>query len=620
LPLVIWTPEAYRSKLGNDQIFLGLFYGIMLVMLAYNLFIYFSLRDNSYLFYCFFLVMTILYQLNADGIGYQYIWSDNNWMSQKFVIVAWNLLIVSYILFSRSFLKTRQNTPGLDQVLLILIGLSFGNAILSQVGWMGLSFKIGFYLQAAGTLILLTICGFCIKNRYRPSYFYMVAMFALLTGGISTLLKNSGIIADSFMTAYGSHIGSALEIVFLSLGLADRINTANREKQLAQQVSIHAQEEALANKQMAIDFFEKAESRIQQILNNAIEGIFQVAHDKTLIFVNPSMARIFGYHTPEEMIQSVESIESLIENKPEFAYIYQELIEKESLVDFETELICKDQSRFWATLSLKRIDARLNQAIFAEGMILDITDRRQREKAEQERQVAEQANQAKTSFLANISHELRTPMHGILGFAKFGAEKSHTLSREKLSSYFDQIYSSGTRLMGLVSDLLDISKLESGKMEFQFGKARLSYLAGIVINDYSAMIQDNQLETVLVPPGFLDEVVVDHQKICQVIGNLLSNAIKFSQPEGRIQLNIEALDGQLLFSITDNGSGIPEDELELVFNKFEQGKTKNSEIKGTGLGLAISREIIEGHRGKIWAEKNPIGGSIFKFQIPYQAP
>jgi signal transduction histidine kinase len=252
-----------------------------------------------------------------------------------------------------------------------------------------------------------------------------------------------------------------------------------------------------------------------------------------------------------------------------------------------------------------------------------------RKEAELAKNIAEQANQSKSEFLANMSHELRTPMHAILSFSKFGIKNLEKAPLQKLGGYFQRIQDSGNRLMVLLNDLLDLAKLEAGRMQYTFSKADLASTLDNCCRELEAHIQEQGVAIHIAPLqcetiGFFDPL-----RISQVITNLLSNAIKFT-PEGKaIFLSIvedKLPSGQrkedkgscraLHLEVRDEGIGIPENEFEDVFNKFIQSSKTKSGAGGTGLGLAISKEIIEAHRGRIWAENSVDGGAVFSFTIP----
>lgn len=231
---------------------------------------------------------------------------------------------------------------------------------------------------------------------------------------------------------------------------------------------------------------------------------------------------------------------------------------------------------------------------------------------------AEAATRAKSEFLANISHELRTPMHGILSFASFGITKGEQVPAEKLKSYFEKIHASGLRLLALLNDLLDLSKLEAGKMVFQLEPEVLSSVLRHAVDELESLVSERDLT---VRQSLHCEVVVlaDRERLLQVLRNLLGNAVKFTPPGGTIEICTSNAGDDVLIAVADTGVGIPEDELEVVFQKFVQSKKTKTGAGGTGLGLAICKEVVAAHGGRIWAENNPGGGARICFTLPVQS-
>ena len=242
---------------------------------------------------------------------------------------------------------------------------------------------------------------------------------------------------------------------------------------------------------------------------------------------------------------------------------------------------------------------------------------------------AELANRLKTEFLANISHELRTPLHAILSFSQLGSSKLHAVTLEKLANYFSNIHDSGQRLLGLVNDLLDLSKLEARQMDFVMVENDLLLIVQDCFKEQSARLKERRLKFTLKADKNKTIAVFDPNRIHQVISNLLANAIKFSDPGKTLHISLteDTVSGgkrktdpknlpAIRFSLRDEGNGFPENELEMVFDKFTQSSTTKNQPGGTGLGLAICKEIIEGHRGKIWAENHTRRGAILHFAIP----
>lgn len=247
---------------------------------------------------------------------------------------------------------------------------------------------------------------------------------------------------------------------------------------------------------------------------------------------------------------------------------------------------------------------------------------------------AEKANHAKSEFLANMSHELRTPMHGIISFTQLSLKQFKSLPldeqrTEKLKKFITNIEVSSQRLLALLNNLLDLSKLEAGKEEYILEKSYLYRLSQLIHDEYSAKIQEKQIEFIIKEPEEASDILCDKNKLLQVLSNLTANAIKFSPSNKTILVTIENKEIVLgrrttdtnktkgiLFSIADQGPGIPDNELSTVFDKFIQSSKTKSGAGGTGLGLSICKEIILAHKGKIWAENNPEGGAVFKFFLP----
>ena len=230
---------------------------------------------------------------------------------------------------------------------------------------------------------------------------------------------------------------------------------------------------------------------------------------------------------------------------------------------------------------------------------------------------AESASQAKSLFIANISHELRTPLHGMLSFATFGKKRAETADRETLGDYFKKISQSGHNLLALVNDLFDLSKLESEEAAILPRSNNINDLIQIIVDEFASyaalrhirIIYDNQRSA-----GEL--VIIDQERIVQVLRNLLSNAVKYSHSGGDVKVSLHRKGNRLTVSVSDGGVGIPEDELEAVFDKFIQSSRTRTGAGGSGLGLAICREIIAAHHGRIWAENQPGGGAKLTFVIP----
>jgi signal transduction histidine kinase len=243
---------------------------------------------------------------------------------------------------------------------------------------------------------------------------------------------------------------------------------------------------------------------------------------------------------------------------------------------------------------------------------------------------AESAFLIKSEFLANMSHELRTPLHAMLSFAHLGHDNAAVQSVEKTVRYFSRIVDAGERLLELVGNLLDLSKLEAGKMVVDPQPGDLAQLLREVAAELEVLAEQRKLRWHLPPVDLQAPAMIDLLRFGQVLRNILSNAMKFSVEGGVIRVLIDEATMTLgrrtddsatpvpawRISIIDEGIGIPEDELEVVFDSFVQSSKTRTGAGGTGLGLAICREIVAAHRGSIVARNRAEGGAVFEILIP----
>jgi signal transduction histidine kinase len=246
-------------------------------------------------------------------------------------------------------------------------------------------------------------------------------------------------------------------------------------------------------------------------------------------------------------------------------------------------------------------------------------DREQREAAGQLRTAnehLEQASQAKSEFLANMSHELRTPMNAILGFTELMLDGTYGEPPEELREPMVDIQTNGRHLLRLINDVLDLSKIEAGRMELAVGDYAVEDVLETVRASLRSLASEKGLELVVTAPPDLPLASGDSKRLTQCLMNLAGNALKFTR-EGRVEIGVDLQGDRLLFHVADTGIGIPADQLENVFAEFRQvSPAITREFGGTGLGLSITKKFVELHGGRIWAESELGKGSTFFFTVP----
>jgi PAS domain S-box-containing protein len=350
------------------------------------------------------------------------------------------------------------------------------------------------------------------------------------------------------------------------------------------------------------------------LYENAVEGIFEINMDGQLASLNPAAAQLIGYSGWIDGTSRLIDFGRFFVEPNDLKSFTRRLMQQQRIVGYETRLKRFDQQEIWVAMSAHLITDDNDKPIKLEGSLIDITERKLRQQAEQATKLAEAATQTKSQFLANMSHEIRTPMNAILGYTRLALENTFD---DQQRNYLETIKSSSDHLLRVVNDILDISKIESGKLDLQSKPFCLKDVLQDIKKLFSLEAKDKGLELIMpvVPEG---NYMGDAVRLGQVLINLIGNAIKFTR-KGKITVELETLELQdgshcINFVVTDTGQGIPETELENIFEAFTQTNSSSNE-SGTGLGLAISRSIVQKMHGHIHASSVLGVGSKFFFSV-----
>ena len=367
-------------------------------------------------------------------------------------------------------------------------------------------------------------------------------------------------------------------------------------------------------------------SQLAAIVESSGDGIIGVSLEGAVLSWNPGATRICGYQAAEVLQTPIMSLFPP-DQSVAWAGILQSVKEGSCLHDHETTLLAKNGSVRDVSLTISPIRDGMGRVVGASTMARDVTERKRAEaertklleREQKARQQAEEASRMKDAFLATVSHELRTPLNPILGWAynlRMGA-----VEPDLLQEGLESIERNARIQSQLVEDLLDVSRIVSGKLNMNVQPVHLQRVIEAAVESVHLAAQAKRIELVLHFEPEVPLVVGDPGRLQQVFWNLLSNALKFTPEEGRIEVRLRQTDSHVEASVADSGDGIPSDFLPHVFDRFSQADSSvTRKHGGLGLGLAIVRHLVELHGGTIRAESAGAGrGATFSLQLPVMA-
>lgn len=365
----------------------------------------------------------------------------------------------------------------------------------------------------------------------------------------------------------------------------------------------------------------KSEEKYRSLVQNSLQAI-AIIQGMRIVFTNSVLSEKIGYSAEELLSMPPDKFRDLIhpEDRELVWSRFEERLAGQPIPDrYEFRVMHKDGTVRWAEMHAGKIEFQEKPAVLA--TLIDITERKLAEvelKAARDR--AQAASRAKSEFLANMSHDVRTPLNAIIGFSQILEDQYFGPLNEKQKEYVSDILESSRHLLGMINDILELSKIEAGKLTLIYSRFEIRPFlenCAMAIRE-QCLKRDIQLESRVTEDLEDVNICADEQRLRQVLHNLLANAVKFTPNGGAIRIKVSRNGGTMNFSVTDSGIGIDPQQQAKIFERFYQvdgGITKKT--PGTGLGLPLARKLVELHGGKIWVESEGIGkGSRFSFEIP----
>ena len=336
--------------------------------------------------------------------------------------------------------------------------------------------------------------------------------------------------------------------------------------------------------------------KLDAVLLSMFEGIMVVDEKGSILLMNPSLRKLFFVDSDPETKSPIEAVRN-----PQVQDVVDKILKDQQRLISEEIIISQPEEK---TLKINGVPIIRNDIL--EGAVLvfhDITELRRLERVRRD-------------FVANVSHELRTPISSIKGYAETLLDGAID-DKDNVKEFISIIYQDSNRLANLIDDLLDLSKIESGKMKMSFEPLDIKPIVDRSLGVLEKTIKTKKLSVSVDMSGKMPKVLADEKRLSQVFLNLLDNAVKYTPDGGSIKVSISLSDKLVQVDIADTGIGIPEKDLSRIFERFYRvDKARSRELGGTGLGLSIVKHIVLAHSGQVWVKSEQGLGSTFSFTIP----
>ncbi len=643
IPLHLWSDAAFIENSHRHSLMAGFYFGLCFALILYNLFLFVSVGDRLFLYLALATGGFASMLFFLDGYAFQYIWPTVPKLNDYYLISA-PVSSMFGLLFVKSCITSKRLSVSEDdrsELTAAFSRFSFESRIsvknvLSGVIYLNVFIIIAFIFLPYGVrsdiitdffpfmIIIAPVAGFLrLRKSSIAARFFLVGFCIHIIGWTLFMLNMGGRIPVNAYTYYAGHVGSAVGLILISLGLGNKINEERKAKLDARKKAVsyfqkinRLKTESLVKIQKVEKDLRESEAKFREMSALLPQSIFELDANLNITYTNQCGLDVTGY-SEAQLESGLNALDLIYHTEKQLVKdLLQDQIKGRNTNVYDYAIKSNTSGRVPMLFYFSPI-MKDEKAVGLRGVGVDITERKRTEKElKKAKRAAEKANENKSELLSDISHEVRNPLHGIMGYARLGIKETNKINQIKLKDYFSTMLASGERILNLINSLLDLAKLEAGKAHYLYEKAPISNVIETIVKEQGALVQEKKIKLSFMNPGFNDTLLMDREKIMQVVRNLLNNAIKFSPEFSTITVNLVERNENVLVTIADEGIGIPPDKLDYVFNKFTQIKDVDKAKNGTGLGLAICQKIISDHQGEIWAENSSSGGAVFSFYLP----
>jgi len=520
-----------------------------------------------------------------------------------------NIRYYNYYVSTHNALEEQGSFSGLSHII-----IGFDSTVISSTALN--AFVWTFFIAILASICMMLIGVIIIKKFTKPFNELLDAMTSAQSGERGVRVAPNG----------------ANEVYKMGVAFNAMISVLEKreDRLLVQKESLEDEVNERKSAELAL---KDSTSRLRAIFNNAVDGIVVVNKQYKIISINPSAAKIYGYEKGELIGEAFSKVMQSLFIRMAFGACDKDISPTKD--GYKTKAITRLGNEIPVEIGVSKMTVSKDENYLV--MIRDISERikyeqelsnyqlhlenmvyEQTKDIARARDAAMAGERAMSSFLSNMSHELRTPLHGVLSFTSIALKKIGTTDIEKTKGYLGEIRVCGQNLLDIINDLLDLSKMKSGKMDYQYAEKDFINIVKNVARQMTELAKQKNINFVLNVQGEEVDVELDEMRIMQVLRNLYANAVKFSDEGTDINSAIDfQKQGFVVFSISNLGVCVPDDENETIFESFAQSSNTKTNAGGTGLGLPITKEIVEvGHCGKIFAEKGIENGAKFVVEIP----